>query len=71
MTLEELKNKLQGKQFPNNVQIHPDTIVVDSETFLRVQFIACDNWKKDIEKCPAYIRLVRFYEATKEQQENQ
>lgn len=63
MTLEELKEALQGKKFADNIQINADAIVVDTEKFLRVQFIECDNWKKDIEKCPAYVRLVRFYEA--------
>lgn len=63
MTLDDLKNALQGKTFSNNIQINPDTTVVDATLFLRVQFIECDNWKKEIEKCPAYVRLVRFYNA--------
>lgn len=63
MTVEDLKNELYGRTFPERVQINPDQIVVDVEKFLHVQFIECDNWKKDIEKCPAYVRLARFYEA--------
>lgn len=63
MTLDDLKNVLLGKTFPDNIQINPDTIVVDTNLFLTVQFIECENWKKEIEKCPAYVRLVRFYKA--------
>lgn len=63
MTVEDLKNELFGKTYPSEVQINPDQIVVDVQKFLHIQFIECDNWKKDIEKCPAYVRLMRFYEA--------
>lgn len=63
MTVEDLRNELYGRTFPKEVQINPDQIVVDIELFLRIQFIECDNWKKDITKCPAYVRLVRFWEA--------
>lgn len=69
MTLDELKEALLNKDLPNNVKISADAVVVDVETFLRVQFIACDNWKKDIEKCPSYVRLVRFYEVVSKKEE--
>jgi len=50
------------------VQINPDQIVVDVEKFLHVQFVECDNWKKDITKCPSYVRLVRFWEAVSKEE---
>ena len=69
MTLEYLRNELYGRTFPEQVQINPDQVVVDVELFLHVQFIECENWKKDITKCPAYVRLVRFYEAVSKVEE--
>lgn len=69
MTVEDLKNELFGRTFPDKVQINPDQIVVDVEQFLKVQFIECENWKKDIEKCPAYVRLMRFYDSVNKQEE--
>lgn len=63
MTKEELKQELLGKTFPERVQIGPDQVVVDVPLFLRIQFIELDKWTKDITKCPAYVRLVRFKEA--------
>lgn len=65
MTVEELKKALQGKTFTAPVELEPHMIVTDVEQFLRIQFIEVDLWKKDIEKCPAYLRLVKFYEAVK------
>jgi len=65
MTVEELKQALQGKQFNAPVTIAPHQVVTDIEQFLRIQFIEVDLWKKDITKCPAYLRLVSFYEATR------
>jgi len=65
MTVDELKQALQGKQFSAPVELAPHQIVQDIDTFLRIQFIEVDLWKKDITKCPAYLRLVAFYEATR------
>ncbi|HLS93986.1 MAG TPA: hypothetical protein VK017_00355 [Sphingobacterium sp.] len=63
MTIEELKNELLGRTYPERVQISPDQVVLDAETFLRIQFIELEAWKKELEKCPAYLRLVRFRDA--------
>lgn len=63
MTKEELKQNLSGKTFPESVQIGPDQVVVDVPLFLRIQFIELDKWTKDITKCPAYVRLMRFMDA--------
>lgn len=68
MTVEELKEALQGKQFTAPVELAPHAIVQDVEQFLRIQFIEVDLWKKDITKCPAYLRLVKFYKAVKNNQ---
>lgn len=63
MTIEELKAELLGKSFPERVEISVDQVVFDVDLFLRIQFIQVESWKKDITKCPAYIRLMRFREA--------
>ncbi|MCA5004937.1 DUF6965 family protein [Sphingobacterium bovistauri] len=60
MTIEELKEELLGKTFPEQVQISDDQIVVDVALFLKVQFIEVDQWQRDITKCPGYVRLMRF-----------
>nr|WP_189625797.1 hypothetical protein [Sphingobacterium griseoflavum] len=59
-----------GKSFPDEVTISPDQVVFDVELFLKTQFIMLDLWKKDIEKSPAYIRLMRFREAIITKDEN-
>lgn len=65
MTVLELKEALQGKEFTEPVELAPHMVVKDVEQFLRIQFIEVDLWKKEITKCPAYLRLVNFYEATR------
>lgn len=65
MTVEELKTVLLNKEFPNKVNISQDQVVTDVNKFLDVQFLECEAWKKDIKKCPAYVRLIKFYEALK------
>lgn len=66
MTVEDLKNELLGKTYPSEVRISKDQVVVDIDLFFNIQFDGCDNWTKDISKCPYYVRLVKFYEATRE-----
>lgn len=63
MSIEELKNELLGKSYPDKVQINIDQIVVDVPLFLRVSFIEAEQWTKDLEKCPGWVRLMRFKEA--------
>jgi hypothetical protein len=65
MTLEDLKNELHGRTFPKKVQISPDQIVVDVDKFLKVQFLSCESWSRDITKCPSYVRLIKFWDAIK------
>lgn len=63
MTIEELKSELLGKSLPDRVGISAEQVVVDVDTFLKIQFIEVEAWKKDLEKCPAYLRLIKFREA--------
>ncbi|WKK60034.1 MULTISPECIES: hypothetical protein [unclassified Sphingobacterium] len=65
MTLAELRAALLGKSFPESVQINSSSTVTESGKFLAIQFADCERWTRELEKCPAYIRLVQFYEATK------
>lgn len=65
ITIEELKNELLGKSFPERVEISQEQVVVDVDTFLKIQFIEVEAWKKDLEKCPAYLRLIKFRDAVK------
>ncbi len=66
MTMDELQATLLGKTYPGIIQISADQTVTDAETFLKIQFIEMDLWTKEIEKCPAYLRLLKFYQATVE-----
>ncbi|MGN0002651.1 MAG: DUF6965 family protein [Sphingobacterium composti] len=63
MNIEELKKELLGKTFSEKVQISEDQIVVDVPLFLKIQFIELEQWQRDITKCPAYVRLMKFKEA--------
>lgn len=63
MSIEELKSELLGKSYPEKVQINVDQIVVDVPLFLKVSFIEAEQWTKDLEKCPGWVRLIRFKEA--------
>lgn len=64
MTIEELKQELLEKTFPEKVQISEDQVVVDVPLFLKIQFIELEQWQRDITKCPGYVRLMKFREAT-------
>ncbi|MFD1772141.1 DUF6965 family protein [Sphingobacterium suaedae] len=65
MKIDELKAALLGKEFPDRVEIGPDQVVTDYQQFLKTQFIMVEQWKKELEKSPAYLRLRKFYEATR------
>lgn len=66
MTVEELKAALLNRayQTPIRIDVHEE-IENNVDRFLKIQFIECDQWSRDIEKCPAYRRLIKFYESTK------
>lgn len=65
MTVEELKTTLLNKEFPETVRINNHQVVSEVDKFLKIQFIEIDIWKKEITKCPAYLRLLAFYEAVR------
>ncbi len=66
MSIDELKEALLDKTYPERVKISSDQVVIDVPKFLEIQFLECELWKKkDITKCPGHLRLVKFYEATK------
>ena len=66
VSLETLKTELLGRDFPERVEISEDQIVIDVQTFLRIQFLVAEAWKKDLEKCPSYLRLLKFREAVQQ-----
>ncbi|WP_165793059.1 DUF6965 family protein [Sphingobacterium haloxyli] len=53
MTVDELRNALLGKTFASPVELASHMTVTDVDTFLKIQFIEVDLWKKEITKCPA------------------
>lgn len=63
MTKEELKEELYSKTYPEEVRISVDQLVVDVPKFLNVAFIEVDKWTKELDKCPAWVRLMKFKEA--------
>ena len=68
MTIDELKQALlaPNKPYTLPIKLSPDqTLTSDVDNFLKVQFLEAENWKKELSKCPAYLRLLKFYEATK------
>ncbi|MVZ67372.1 hypothetical protein GQF61_16075 [Sphingobacterium sp. DK4209] len=65
MTIAELQSALLNQTHPESVQINSSSIVSDVKKFLTIQFAECERWPKEIEKCPAYQRLLQFHEATK------
>jgi len=65
MTIDELKAALLGKEYPDNIRIAQHAVVVDAERFLHTQFLECEQWQKDMDKCPAFERLMQFWEAVK------
>ncbi|SFS30708.1 DUF6965 family protein [Sphingobacterium wenxiniae] len=68
MTIDELKQALltTGKTYTLPIKLSIDqTLTENVDQFLKVQFIEAEAWKKELSKCPAYLRLLKFYEATR------
>ncbi|MBP3942862.1 hypothetical protein J5U18_04670 [Sphingobacteriaceae bacterium WQ 2009] len=63
MTIEELKAELTNKSYPEEVRIAVDMVVTNVPHFLSASFAAAERWTKDLEKCPAWLRLQKFKEA--------
>lgn len=64
MTIPELKAALLNREYEDNIRISEWMVVLNAKSFLRIQFADCER-AKEPENCPAYIRLMLFYEATK------
>ncbi|MFZ4262933.1 DUF6965 family protein [Sphingobacterium sp. HJSM2_6] len=67
MSIEELKQELLGKTYPEKIVFGKHATVVDINKFLNTQFTSCANWTKEIDKCPSYLRLISFHEIIKSQ----
>lgn len=65
MTLDELKNELLNRTFEDNIRIARHMVVCNAKRFLEKQFKDCEKWKKGLENCPSYDRLILFYEYVK------
>lgn len=63
MSIEELKAELLNKSYASEVRISVDQIVLDVPLFLKISFLEAEQWTKDLEKCPAWQRLLKFKEA--------
>lgn len=63
MTVEELKVALLGREYTTPIVLGDHAVITsDPALFLRTQFIECDRWRVELIKCPAYGRLLKFYE---------
>ncbi|WP_033562473.1 DUF6965 family protein [Sphingobacterium sp. SYP-B4668] len=63
MTLDELKQFFQAQDLPSELQIGPDMVVTEVDQFLRISFLVAEAWTRDLEKCPEYLRLIKFKQA--------
>jgi len=63
MTLDELRQFFQSQDLPTELRIAPDMVVTDVEKFISISFLVADSWTRDLEKCPEYLRLIKFKEA--------
>ena len=63
MTPEELKQYFASIDLPESLEIQQDMQVFDVEKFISTSFIHVGLWKKDLSKCPSWVRLLKFKEA--------
>jgi len=63
MTPEELQQYFQSRELPKSLEIQQDMQVFDVERFISTSFIHVGLWKKDLSKCPSWVRLLKFKEA--------
>lgn len=69
MTPEELQQYFQSKDLPESLEIQQDMQVFDVQRFLSTSFIHVGLWKKDLSKCPSWIRLLKFKDALENKEE--
>ena len=63
MTVDELKEALLGREYATPIRLGDHAVITsDPALFLRTQFIECDRWRGELIKCPAYLRLLKFYD---------
>ncbi|MDM1292975.1 hypothetical protein HX021_01530 [Sphingobacterium sp. N143] len=60
MTPEELQQYFQSMDLPDSIQIQQDMQVIDVQRFISTSFIHVGLWKKDLSKCPSWIRLLKL-----------
>lgn len=60
MTPEELKQYFESIDLPHTLEIQQDMQIIDVQRFISTSFIHVGLWKKDLNKCPAWIRLLKF-----------
>ncbi|WP_409590513.1 DUF6965 family protein [Sphingobacterium sp.] len=63
ISLEELKQYFESQDLPTEIRIAPHMYVTNVAGFLRVSINACESWKKEIERCPSYLMLIKLKEA--------
>lgn len=65
MTPEELKGELSGLNLPTSFKLSKWENIVDVNGFLDTSFDIVEAWSRGLDSCPAWERLLRFYEAIK------
>lgn len=61
MNPEELRTELNKRDLVN-LQLAPHIKVVDAKKFVEIQFIEVEKWKGDLQQCPAWQRLLLYWE---------
>ena len=65
MDLDQLRKELFQREYENNIRIAPHMVILNTQRFLEKQFRDCEKWTKELDKCPSYERLMKFYEFVK------
>lgn len=66
ISIDELKQYFESKDLPTEIRIAPHMYVTNVAEFLRVSFNACEAWKKELDRCPSYLMLIKLKEALEE-----
>lgn len=67
MTIEELNEYFNTVSLPNDIQLTIDMHIFDLPQFLKANLAALERWKRDVEKCPSYLRLINLKKALESQ----
>lgn len=71
MTPTELKQYFDSVELPESIEIQEDMVVTNVQKFLTTSFIHVSLWKKDLQKCPSWIRLLKLKDALERTTANQ